>query len=372
MDFRGSHQSAEVHDLLLSKLLHWRKLEFPMPQGIPKIPATLIPLFSLLYFPVAVLGIYLGGIGTFLGFVAILGSYFFLQWLDRIQAFDHERGFFASVRHQRIWTTLVCVFHFASLFLVLFYLKKRVYFSDAEAYGIIFSLGLACGTVGGCVAHEDIHSVNLGERILGYLMFASLGYGHFPLTHRQGHHRVAGQPEDWNTARIGESLYHFVFRSAFEGYLEGWKLARKRQKRLHTAFFSICNEMLMQLLGFLAFNCLIWLIFGFYPTRVFWGICLGALFVFEGLNYCTHYGMVRTSQDKESYSWDSVNFVYNGLFLQAGHHQHHHLEPALPGAKLRKKSSFVLNCGLIELGILAVVPWMYFRFMSLRISAQGK
>ena len=66
---------------------------------------------------------------------------------------------------------------------------------------------------------------------------------HFMHEHNQHHHKAVSTPEDPVSARLGEPIYIFWFRSIGGVYAWAWKLERQRLQRAGIPFFSWRNQM---------------------------------------------------------------------------------------------------------------------------------
>lgn len=112
-----------------------------------------------------------------------------------------------------------------------------------------FSLAMLSVAPGVAVGHELFHKLTWYEGALGNWLMNLFMYGHFKYLHCQHHHKWVATRHDTATARYGESIYHFVPRSAFTGYIVAWKdIELKRLKERRIPFFSLRNRMLVAFL----------------------------------------------------------------------------------------------------------------------------
>ena len=112
-----------------------------------------------------------------------------------------------------------------------------------ERMGLVFSMGLMCGTFGINVGHELGHRKNKSERTLAKISLLSSQYMHFFIEHNRGHHHNVSTEEDPASARYGEMIFSFWIRSVVHSYLDAWQLERTRLARVKKAFWSWENEM---------------------------------------------------------------------------------------------------------------------------------
>ncbi|MGE5521684.1 MAG: fatty acid desaturase, partial [Candidatus Dadabacteria bacterium] len=144
-----------------------------------------------------------------------------------------------------------------------------------DILGKTLVMGLLCGVFGINVGHELGHRVNKGEQLLAKMLLLTSLYMHFFIEHNKGHHKRVATPEDPSSARYGEMVYAFYFRTVFLSYLSAWEISsRDCRKKGHT-FLSFHNEMIVFHLVQFAFVAAIFLFFGWLTTL---------LFVFAALN----------------------------------------------------------------------------------------
>jgi hypothetical protein len=82
----------------------------------------------------------------------------------------------------------------------------------------------------------------------------------------KGHHKRVATPEDPSSARLGECVYIFYFRSIIFSYLSAWSIANKDIKKKERAVYSLFNEMIQFQLIQAAFILIIYFMFGWFPT----------------------------------------------------------------------------------------------------------
>jgi alkane 1-monooxygenase len=118
-----------------------------------------------------------------------------------------------------------------------------------------------------------------------------LGYPHFCIEHRSGHHRNVGTHSDGATARLGENLYRYLVRAVPAGILNAWTLETRRLRRSSQRPLSHHNRIvrlsgLLLLLQVAVYVGLGW-------AGVLFFICHAAVAVFtlETINYVQHYGL---------------------------------------------------------------------------------
>jgi alkane 1-monooxygenase len=97
----------------------------------------------------------------------------------------------------------------------------------------VLAIGATMGGSNINVGHELFHKDNPVDKLTGMFTYAKCFYMHFIIEHVFGHHRNVATPKDPATARLGESLYSFYFRSIIGSYMSAWTLECKRVKAIY-------------------------------------------------------------------------------------------------------------------------------------------
>jgi alkane 1-monooxygenase len=97
----------------------------------------------------------------------------------------------------------------------------------SDRLGRIFAMGLLCGIFGINVAHELGHRVNRLEQTLAKALLLTSLYMHFFTEHNKGHHKRVATPDDPSSARYGEPVYTFYFRTIVMSYVSAWHIANE-------------------------------------------------------------------------------------------------------------------------------------------------
>lgn len=237
-------------------------------------------------------------------------------------------------------------------------------FAACHAQEGVIAPALATGTVAGIfgmlTAHELIHSRRAWERRLGLAMLIVLGYGHFQVSHLQGHHRLAATPDDAATARRGESAYRFIARSIAGQWRFAWSRAPRR------VLFYAASSGGIELLAFL--------LLGRSAVAYLLLTSLVAILILELFNYVAHYGLERESVEgrtqplSTSHSWNTARRFNNWALFNGGRHSHHHAAPALAYEELTAlEGSPELPFGYGGAIVMALVPPLWKRVMDARI-----
>lgn len=236
--------------------------------------------------------------------------------------------------------------------------------------GMIFSMGICCGTFGINVAHELGHrNDRLSQFCAKGLLMSSL-YMHFIIEHNRGHHRHVATDLDPATSKKGQLVYHFWIQSTLGAVASAWQLEEQRLEKKKLAWYH--NEMIWMML--LQFSVVIGI-----------GLTLGAVsmisFVFaatigflllETINYIEHYGLQRSLRDngkfervKPHHSWNCNRSIGRLLLFELTRHSDHHAYAKRPYQILRHfDTAPQLPAGYPAMIVLALVPPLWFMVMD--------
>lgn len=246
-----------------------------------------------------------------------------------------------------------------------------------EVVGMTLSVGVVIGTIGINVAHELGHRVKKYEQVMAKALLTSALYTQFNIEHNRGHHLWVATKEDPSSARLGESLYAFWFRSIFGVYVNAWRLENKRLEREGKSVFSYHNEMIWLQLAHVVYLALVWWQFGwtgvgFAVAAAFLGILL-----LETVNYIEHYGLSRRKLESGRYervsprhSWNSNHEVGRIFLYELTRHSDHHFKATRKYQVLRHfDESPQLPYGYPASMLMAIIPPLWFSFMNKRVEA---
>ena len=226
--------------------------------------------------------------------------------------------------------------------------------------GHITAMGVSCGSLAINIAHELGHRPNgMYQRLAQGLLVTTL-YGQFFIDHNLGHHKNVATPEDASTARYGEVLYNFWFRSIIGVWQTAWRL----KPGLMALLFSA--EVLM-LLG-------IWMSapLAFVPFLL---ASLMGILLLETVNYIEHYGLLRAKVSEFRYenaqpihSWNSNHPLGRFMLFELTRHSDHHAHPHKPYPVLDHfDEAPQMPAGYPAMMVLAAIPPIWFRVMNPRL-----
>lgn len=241
-----------------------------------------------------------------------------------------------------------------------------------EAVGITFSVGICSGTLGITIAHELIHRPQKSQRWMGLLLLLEACYMHFYIEHLKGHHQKVATPTDSASARLGESLYQFYWRSVRGSWIDAWKLEDQRLKKKKLVFWR--NQMIwFTILPILLGTCLM-LLLGKEALYFFIAQSLVAFTLLEMINYVQHYGLSRKELQPGVYepiqihhSWNSPHLLTNCFMFLLQRHSDHHKHQSYPYQILRHyEQSPLLPAGYGAMIVLALFPALWRKVMDSR------
>jgi alkane 1-monooxygenase len=269
---------------------------------------------------------------------------------------------------------LVVIFQYIALYEFLRSMKEDT-LSWPDIAGRIWVMGLLCGTFGINVSHELGHRVNKFEQTLAKLLLLTSLYMHFFTEHNKGHHKRVATPEDPSTARYGEPVYLFYFRTLLFSYISAWHIANDETGKKGKAIFSLYNEMVQFTIVQLAFLSLVFLFFGWLVTLYFLAAALIGILLLETVNYIEHYGLRRKAiadgkyeRAMPSHSWNSDHVIGRLMLFELSRHSDHHYLASRKYQVLRHHDdSPQMPTGYPGMMILSLIPPAWFYIMNKRI-----
>jgi alkane 1-monooxygenase len=269
---------------------------------------------------------------------------------------------------------LVVPLQYVSLYFFLNSMKEE-HLAWHDVAGRIWVMGLLCGVFGINVGHELGHRVNQWEQFLAKSLLLTSLYMHFLTEHNKGHHKRVATPEDPSSARYGEPVYLFYFRTVIFSYLSAWHIANDETKKKGKPVFSLYNEMVQFTLIQLAFVTLIYFVFGGLVLLYFLGAALIGALLLETVNYIEHYGLQRKSTGEGKYerampehSWNS-NHIIGRIFLfeLSRHSDHHYMASRKYQILKHHDNSPQMPTGYPGMMLLSLVPPLWFYVMNKKI-----
>ncbi|MEP3231834.1 MAG: alkane 1-monooxygenase [Hyphomicrobiales bacterium] len=223
----------------------------------------------------------------------------------------------------------------------------------------VLGAGMLMGAGATNVAHELTHRVNARDFIVGRWLLAFTLDTTFAIEHVHGHHRNVGTKQDPATARRGEYVLGFVFRSTIGAFLGAFDIEEERAKRRGYKAMSWKNRAIRGQFMTLALIVAHYLIAGWMGVLFFVVIGLiGKLFL-ELVNYVEHYGLIRMhgTRIEPRHSWNCNRFVSNLMLFNLPRHSHHHQFANKPFWQLENlEGTPTMPHGYLTMLIIALIP----------------
>lgn len=269
---------------------------------------------------------------------------------------------------------LIVILQYIMLVKFLFSMKSTS-LSPVDIAGRIWVMGLLCGIFGINVAHELGHRVNRFEQFLAKSLLLTSLYMHFFTEHNKGHHKRVATPEDPSSARYGEMLYLFYFRTIFFSYLSAWHIANEELRKKDKPVISLHNEMIQGHLIQLALIATIYFIFGWLICLYFIAAAGIGILLLETVNYIEHYGLQRKPSGEGTYerampehSWNSDHIIGRLMLFELSRHSDHHYLASRKYQILRHHDQAPqMPTGYPGMMLLALVPPLWFWLMNKKI-----
>jgi alkane 1-monooxygenase len=258
---------------------------------------------------------------------------------------------------------------------VFLYVTSHWHQSSIDLVGKTMAMGLVCGVLGINVGHELGHRANKAEQFLARCLLLTSLYLHFFIEHNKGHHKQVGTREDPASARYGESLYRFYFRTIVFSYLGAWKIANREARKKGYRIFSLHNEMIRyQLVQFVFLGSIIFF-FGWLTAVLFLAASVHGILLLETVNYIEHYGLQRKQTGDGKYerampehSWNSNHVIGRVMLFELSRHSDHHYLASRKYQLLRHhQGSPEMPTGYPGMMLLATIPPAWFYVMNKRI-----
>ena len=239
----------------------------------------------------------------------------------------------------------------------------------------IGGLGLFFGSLVN-VAHELVHRT--GDRtawLAGRCLLAHTLDTGFAIEHVYGHHRYVGTARDPATARRGEYVLGFVWRSTLGQIRSAMEIERTRLARRGVSAWSWSNRLLSGQVMSIAIVALVALVGGWKAVLAFLATAVLGKVALEVVNYLEHYGLAREEGKpvRPHHSWNCHNRLSSWLLFNLPRHSDHHMNASRPYYDLRPVPELsgdapVLPAGYLGCMALALVPPLWRRAVEPRLA----
>ncbi|MFV0293685.1 MAG: alkane 1-monooxygenase [Paracoccus sp. (in: a-proteobacteria)] len=267
-------------------------------------------------------------------------------------------------------SVLLALAHFILMGVMLWGLAGD-WLGTGERIALFIGVGMFFGQVSNSNAHELIHRSGRGLFRLGSAVYVSMLFGHHVSAHRLIHHVYVATDSDPNSARFGESFWHFFPRAWFGSFNAGLVAERQRAERSGRQ-----NPYMIWVGGAVVCICAVGLAFGIRVMVDYVAICLYAQMQLMLSDYVQHYGLRRKMQNGRPepvglrHSWDAPHPLSSLAMVNAPRHSDHHAHPAriYPALRLNPENPRpMLPYSLPVMGAIAMMPPLWRRVMDRRV-----
>jgi alkane 1-monooxygenase len=234
--------------------------------------------------------------------------------------------------------------------------------SSSEFFGLAVASGVLSAFAMAHI-HEVMHRPTRLSRGVSDVALAWAGYPHYRIVHLL-HHAHVGDPRYGSTARAGLSLWQHVGHSFFGALVVGLE-SEFRYVREHRR-----SRLLTPVLACIGIAALVAMNGGVCGLVFYLGQSAVSVFIVEAIGYIQHYGLCPNDIPESQIAWDVPQWLSNRLFVNNGHHTHHHLEQTRDYGQLARIGT-PLPAGYLHMFFLALFPPLWFSVMNRRLPKKG-
>ena len=232
--------------------------------------------------------------------------------------------------------------------------------------GAGLSLGGLLGVSGISASHELTHrTANPLDMWFGRWEFALAFGGNFATEHVYGHHKNLGYTDrDPVSPKRGDGFYRFLTVGTWQQWSNGLGIERRRLEANGKHWLSPGNRILHAWARGAVVVALV-IAVGGWPAFAVWLIAAAfSKYILEGLNFFSHYGIVRLPGDKISIrnTFSSVNPLSNHFTFNLGRHGSHH-ENDTPYYEFQYKPMPESPFGYLTMTFFCWIPPLFWHYM---------
>lgn len=325
----------------------------------------------LVYYPLCFIGLYMGGVWPIIMLVVLSGLLILVDWTTSDPVIRPQQ-YKSSTQYLLLYLHIPCALFAMGLLIwslnQLDSSNQLAFLFQILSHGLLLGFLLAGNSIAG---HELIHKrfspFNLE---MGRLLLAIHWDSQFAISHVFGHHRDVALPSDPSTARRGETIYHFFWRSSLGQY----RIAYQHENKLNRSLWSGHNELSRGILYSIVLYVPVFLLATPAALISIFIALVFAKLLLETTNYIQHYGLVRSLNEKVStrHSWACFRRGSHYGLYALSQHPHHHQNMTLEYWKLENRSARGipnLNIGYMAAICLALIPPAWFRYIRPKLEA---
>lgn len=359
--------------------------------------------------------------------VSLLSAYYaflLMPIMDFLLGTDYRNPDGAALRAAKksaVYKAILRFYPFAHLSVLAIVLHLACTYQAAISPLAFIGIAVSCGVAGGILfaaAHELIHSTQKIDRWLGNALLCSVIYMHWSDSHLAHHVKVA-TVEDPSSARLGESLWHFIPRSIIGNLVDGWNWAEAgRLRRNRTInnnnsggggggkkhddqvdvsaapqpkfpFWSLKNKLIWWFACPALLNTAVAAVYGLAGVQFMLIQALISILLLETVNFIEHYGLerqkipvpssssssktVRYERVAPHHSWNASTIWTNSVTFSLQRHSDHHASDKRPFYLLNHiEDAPQLPAGYPAMMLLATVPPAFRKVMDPRVAEWKK
>ena len=232
--------------------------------------------------------------------------------------------------------------------------------------GAGLSLGGLLGVSGISAAHELTHRTTSDlDMRFGRWDFALSFGGNFATEHVYGHHKQLGYPGvDTVSPKRGVGFYEFLTLGGWTQWAAGMEIEKTRLEAQGKSVFSLDNRIFHAWARGVVVVALVCLAAGWLGFIVWFIAACFSKFILEGLNFFSHYGLIRIPGEKITTrnTFSSINPLSSHFTFNLGRHGSHH-EHDTPYYGFEWKPMPESPYGYLTMTLLSWFPPLYWKTM---------
>ena len=257
-----------------------------------------------------------------------------------------------------------------ALLAVMIYKIDEQTISSFIAYCI--TVGFMLGSFAVNVGHELTHRKNKKlDMFIGNWLQALCWDNAFAIEHVYGHHKHVGLFNDAATARRGEGIISFIFRSTFTEYKNAFQIEKNRLSKRGESFFAFENKFFIGIFRSIFITVVIYFLGGYKALICYLIAALMSKVLLETINFIEHYGLVRVEGRpvRPRHSWNSNTFISSVFTFYLTRHSAHHEKANMPYWKLEPYTDAPkMPFGYLSTFSIALLfPWLYRKIMAKKL-----
>ena len=234
------------------------------------------------------------------------------------------------------------------------------------------TVGFMLGSFAVNVGHELTHRKNKKlDMFVGNWLQALCWDNVFAIEHVYGHHKDVGLFKDAATARRGEGIFTFIFRSTFTEYKNAFHIEKNRLSKKGKSFFSFKNKFFIGIFRSICITALIYFLGGYKALFCYLIAAFISKILLETINFIEHYGLVRVEGKpvRPRHSWNSNTFISSVFTFYLTRHSAHHEKANMPYWKLEPYAAAPkMPFGYLSTFFLALLfPYLYRKIMAKKL-----